>query len=399
MVGHDSCSVAESIWTSSPHHCVSLGQLTVTLVFVLSYTLSGVWVTEAHPVAQGSLDLVIFRDHVSIRATVSSEEMFIAATFSGQKPVPVTEMMRLHAQYLLKHLYVSVDGGVLNGRVVNVPEQPSNRLTYEFEYRWSDSLPKHIGLRQDVLREFDFAPGNPWEASYFVRIRHDGQSVVEDRFLTFMEPVHFECSWQQVPNVPDSPKGDTTVIAIAFVRHGITHILRGYDHLLFLGALVLATVRLWDLFKVISVFSIAHTITLVLAVLDLFRLTASIVEPMIAASIVFVAVQNVFWPQQARGYSRLFVAFLFGLFHGLGFAGGLLDAMSTMQEGAAITAMIAFSFGVEVGHQVVVLPAFWVLRLLHRTTDRALQHGELVQRYGSGGIAFAGMGYLMAALR
>ncbi|MCI0425221.1 MAG: HupE/UreJ family protein, partial [Actinobacteria bacterium] len=71
-------------------------------------------------------------------------------------------------------------------------------------------------------------------------------------------------------------------MAAAFMRHGITHILGGYDHLLFVGALVLAVVSLWDLIKVISAFTLAHTLTLALAAFDLIRLPAAIVEPMIA---------------------------------------------------------------------------------------------------------------------
>jgi hypothetical protein len=188
-------------------------------------------------------------------------------------------------------------------------------------------------------------------------------------------------------------------MAAAFVRHGITHILTGYDHLLFVGALVLAIVNLWDLVKVIGAFTLAHTITLTLAALDVFRLPGSIVEPMIAASIVFVAAQNLFWPKQSRGGSRLLVAFLFGLFHGLGFASGLLEAISSLRAAGAAVAIAAFSLGVEIGHQLVVLPAFCALHLLRRAHAGTHRHDRLVQRYGSAVISLGGMIYLVAALR
>lgn len=380
-------------------HCfLQQCRLRVTLAYVLAYTLSWISSLEAHPVAQGALDITIFSNHVNVRATVSNEEVLVAMTFSGRKTLPLIEMARLHGEYLLKHLYVTADGRLLDGRVVKVPAQASNRLSYEFEYRLNDSLPKHIGLQQDVLREFEFAPGNPWEASYFVRISHEGQPAVEDYLLTVRQPVDFECRWHQILSTRDTTQSDRGGIAIAFIRHGVMHILMGYDHLLFLSALLLATVRLSDLIKVISVFTVAHTLTLVLSVMDLFRLTGRIVEPMIAASIVIVAMQNVFWPTQSRGYSRLLITFLFGLFHGLGFAGGLLDSMSTMRGGAAVMAMIAFSIGIEIGHQFVVLPAFGSLRLFHRTTGSTLSQVGSVQKYGSGGIALAGVGYLVAAL-
>ncbi|HVP49984.1 MAG TPA: HupE/UreJ family protein, partial [Candidatus Bathyarchaeia archaeon] len=131
----------------------------------------------------------------------------------------------------------------------------------------------------------------------------------------------------------------------------------------------------------------------------LFRLPATIVEPMIAASIVVVAIQNVFWPKRSQGRSRLLVAFVFGLFHGLGFAGGLLDAMTDMQASGAAAAIAAFSVGVEIGHQLVVAPAYCAMRVLHRAQLAKTRPECFVKRYGSALISVAGMIYLVAALR
>jgi hypothetical protein len=95
----------------------------------------------------------------------------------------------------------------------------------------------------------------------------------------------------------------------AFFYQGIHHILTGYDHLLFISALVLAATTFWDLLKVVTAFTIAHTITLSLAAFNLVSLPQGVVEPFISASIVFVALQNVFWPSRARGWSRRGAAF------------------------------------------------------------------------------------------
>ena len=160
-------------------------------------------------------------------------------------------------------------------------------------------------------------------------------------------------------------------MAGAFLRHGIRHILGGYDHLLFVAGLVLAVVSIFDLLKVVTAFTIAHTLTLTLAVLDIVRVSHRIVEPMIAGSIVLVALQNLLWPTRARGWTRLGVAFGFGLFHGLGFAGGLLSAMEGMAGVAIVTAIAAFSFGVEIGHQVVALPLFGVLKITRAYSSSA----------------------------
>jgi hypothetical protein len=127
----------------------------------------------------------------------------------------------------------------------------------------------------------------------------------------------------------------------AFFYQGVYHILTGYDHLLFISALVLAATTFWDLIKVVTAFTIAHTITLSLAAFNLVSLPQRVVEPLISASIVFVALQNVFWPSRAKGWSRLGAAFFFGLFHGLGFAGGLLEVMREMQIGTMLLAILA----------------------------------------------------------
>jgi hypothetical protein len=156
---------------------------------------------------------------------------------------------------------------------------------------------------------------------------------------------------------------------------------------------------LWDLIKVISAFTLAHTITLILSALNIVRLPESVVEPMIAASIVFVALQNVFWPSRSRGWSRLLVAFGFGLFHGLGFAGGLLDAMASLHGSSAVVAIASFSLGVEIGHQTVVLPLYFLLKGLRSKGVDPLTRDAFLRRMGSGAIAAAGSFYLVAALR
>src|SRR4029077_9617096 len=102
--------------------------------------------------------------------------------------------------------------------------------------------------------------------------------------------------------------------------------------------------------------------------------------------------------------SRLSVAFFFGLFHGLGFAGGLLNAMAGMPGVSLSVAILSFSLGVEVGHQCVVLPLFGLAKLVRagnarRSADAGpTRSGEWLLRGGSAMICAAGMFYLIAAL-
>jgi hypothetical protein len=121
---------------------------------------------------------------------------------------------------------------------------------------------------------------------------------------------------------------------------------------------------------------------------------------MIAASIIFVAVQNIFWPRQARGWSRLAIAFAFGLFHGLGFAGGLKAAMSQMPMIALGTALAAFSIGVEIGHQLVVIPLFVLLKFIrkNKATEDNVADSRIL-KFGSAAISLAGIYFLVQAIR
>lgn len=189
---------------------------------------------------------------------------------------------------------------------------------------------------------------------------------------------------------------EITQVAVSktYFFHGVKHILTGYDHLLFLCALVLGAAGLWDLVKIVTAFTIAHSITLTLATLGYAHLPLYIVEPLISASIVFVAVQNIFWPNRANGNSRLTVAFFFGLFHGLGFAGGLLELMHAMQPHLIVYAIIGFSLGVEAGNQLVLLPVYFTLKQLENKTGKSLK----VRRYASGVVAVLGLYYFCVAL-
>lgn len=353
--------------------------------------------TQAHPVSQGAMEITIAADRVKLTAVVSREEVLVASAFGAEKEDSQADKVRQHAKYLLAHVRVSIDGDILPGRVIVTPGEFSERLAYELEYAPITGIPRKVRVEQDVLREIEFAPGNQWEAAYLVHVHLVGQSGTQRFLLTHKTPLEIDCL--SALSQAGGFYQETATFAAAFVRHGIVHILSGYDHLLFVAALLLAVTTFWDLVKVISAFTLAHTITLALAALDIFRVPGRIVEPLIAASIVFVALQNVFWPERSRGLDRLAVAFGFGLFHGLGFAGGLLGAMPDARAGGIGLAIFAFSLGVEIGHQLVVLPFFAALRLLRTSIGRKPWHDLLVQRGGSAGISFAGAIYLIAALR
>ena len=149
----------------------------------------------------------------------------------------------------------------------------------------------------------------------------------------------------------------TTGTARQFLQLGVHHILGGYDHLLFLAALLLGVRRLRSVVTTVTAFTVAHSLTLSLAVLGLVRVPAALVEPLIAASIVFVGIENLMRGEMA---SRWKLTFAFGLIHGFGFAGALQD----LGVGGGTTSVAAplgwFNAGVEAG-QIVVVMLLWPL--------------------------------------
>lgn len=349
-------------------------------------------ITFAHPISQGALDVELSPGKLHIRARVPVEEIFIANAFAAGNATSLADARKEHGHYFLQHFRIIADGRELAGAVTGFTEAGSNHIVYELDFPLP-AMPGQLSLRQNLLNEFLYAPGNPWEATFVVRILKQGQLLHEGLLLTS----------KQALTVDDTTTGhDRRRMFGEYLRHGVTHILTGYDHLLFISALVLATVTLWDLIKVVTVFTLAHTITLTLSVLGIIHLSSAVVEPMIAGSIVFVAMTNIIWPQRSRGWIRLATAFFFGLFHGLGFAGGLLDAMEGMGSIVIGVAIIAFSIGVELGHQIVLLPVFAGLKLARslRTDEASRNQLSLsMMRIGSLLISVAGTVYLVAALK
>lgn len=143
-----------------------------------------------------------------------------------------------------------------------------------------------------------------------------------------------------------------------FVWQGMRHILPGgTDHILFVLALFFAVRTLRPLLLQISLFTLAHSATLGLAAAGLVYIPSDIVEPLIAASIGLVALENIFFRHMTRW--RPLIVFGFGLFHGLGFAGFFLE--QSLPQGFFWSSLVGFNIGVEIGQISVVLIAFLVL--------------------------------------
>jgi len=148
-----------------------------------------------------------------------------------------------------------------------------------------------------------------------------------------------------------------------FLKLGVEHIWAGYDHLLFLLALLLVCGNFRSALQVVTFFTVAHSITLAFATLNLVWVSSRVVEPAIAASIVYVGVENLIRPEDPK--RRWLITFLFGLIHGFGFATVLKDLGVASSTTGVTVPLVAFNLGVEAGQIViagVLLPVIWNLR-------------------------------------
>jgi len=153
----------------------------------------------------------------------------------------------------------------------------------------------------------------------------------------------------------------------SFFALGVEHILTGYDHLLFLLALMIGGGSAWSLVRIVTAFTLAHSMTLTAAALDLIVLPGRIVESAIALSIAYVALENLFVVE--RGTSkRWLVALVFGLVHGFGFS-AVLKELGLPQDGLAWS-LLLFNLGVEAGQALVIVAAIPFLVRLNRASWR-----------------------------
>jgi hypothetical protein len=209
---------------------------------------------------------------------------------------------------------------------------------------------------------------------------HRGGLLIQNNVLTGTIENHTEIAFVFAPHQPSGTinlLGESTMVKVGrFVVEGIWHIWIGIDHVLFIVTLLLTAVmamrqKRWEpvpdfrkafinLVTIITLFTVAHSITLALALKGWVTLPSRFVESIIALSVLVVAVNNI-WPV-LTGKIRWLV-FVFGLFHGLGFASVLVDLLITRES--KIIALIGFNIGVEAGQLVIValvFPLLYVIR-------------------------------------
>lgn len=231
---------------------------------------------------------------------------------------------------------VPLAGRLVEARLLEAAEsaqgEPRVRLYFEFE---APARLEELTLRVRVFRE-----QNPFHRD---EARLEFQDDLPARHLFAGSEGEV---WRYVTERERRPE-----VFLDYWQEGLRHIAGGYDHLAFLLALVLASRRWRSVVLVVTAFTLAHTLTLALASFDVLSVRSDLVEMAIALSIAYVGALNLL-PRPPP--SRWLEAFLFGLVHGLGFAGAIRDALSF--EPLRLSALFGFNLGVECGQLAIVLP-------------------------------------------
>jgi hydrogenase/urease accessory protein HupE len=194
-------------------------------------------------------------------------------------------------------------------------------------------------------------------------------------------------------SVPARPKraasgGGFVALFVRFIGQGILHILSGLDHLLFVVALVISVRTRRELILIVSSFTLAHSLTLVLGTFALLSASPRLVEPLIALTIVYVAVENIVRPAPS---ARPMLTFGFGLIHGLGFSEALRQLGLPARE--LVAPLIGFNLGVEVGQLSIVLPLLpLVLWLRQPARDATFRRAS---RLVNGAVALIALGWFV----
>jgi hydrogenase/urease accessory protein HupE len=300
---------------------------------------------------------------IEIRASIEALLTGINAQYKNTKDAPnakkydelrVLEPDKLKAKFLnfkqsmLDSIYLKADGKIIDLELItiNIPEagytkvpristlnlsgnisKNTQKLNWYYPYSFGDNA---VRVRQvDKIKE-------KWHWSQWQWLRKDNPSEAFSLAALFIKPPIYKTIG-------------------SYISLGFEHIFpKGTDHILFILGLFFFSSRLKPLLWQVTMFTIAHTITLGLSIYQIVSLPSSIVEPLIALSIAYVGFENVFADKLKT--HRLASLFGFGLLHGLGFAGVLAEF--GMPDNAFITALISFNIGVELGQLFIILIAF-----------------------------------------
>ncbi len=300
---------------------------------------------RAHDAPYSFLDLHLAATGVEGRVMAHVVDLAHEAGFANPESllVPgVAERARGRLQEVMaRHLPLTLDGAPLRPLWRTIDRIPERKLlVFTFD---------SPGRAHAVALNGPLFPYDPLHETY-LNLYVEGALVRQD----VVDHAHPAFTWND-----GTPRQSRLAVARTFVLQGIHHIFIGPDHILFIVGLLLLGGSVPRLLKIVTAFTVAHSVTLALATLQIVQPSPRVIEPAIALSIVCVGVENLL--ASGRRDARAMLAFAFGFVHGFGFAGVLREF--GLPRASLGVALASFNVGVEIGQACIVLTALPLLAL------------------------------------
>jgi hypothetical protein len=298
-------------------------------------------VLRAHDPGLSALDVRVNELDVAMSLSIAAAD--VAALAPGQGDV-----RRILSEMARDAIHLSIDGEAVQSAAGDVTTDDGAA-----HVQWSLAIPPARGRVRQLAIMSDVPKLMPRGHRQLIVVAV-GDSVVAQRLFD----AESSAAAIDLEAAPSSASG----AAWHFLELGVHHILFGYDHLVFLAGLLLAVRTVRELVVALTAFTAAHSVSLALVVIGGIHAPASIVEPLIAASIAWVGLENLRYGQHG---ARWLVVFGFGLIHGFGLAGALLDLGFGSSPTEIAIALISFNGGVEAGQlaaAATLLPLLWMIR-------------------------------------
>ena len=309
------------------------------LIALVWWALTGALV-RAHDPGLSTLDLDV-RGAVSASLSIAAPDVALLTTGNA-------DLQRKLEELAHEAVRLFVDGEPVPSVIDEVSvEDGAARVRLSFGLAPSRDRSRRLEVTSDLPRRL--ARGH----RQLVVVRVDDHAVKETLLDAESGPVAIDVGVV-------SPSTSRT--AWHFLELGVRHILSGYDHLIFVAGLLLAARSPRQLAAALTAFTVAHSVSLALVVIGGIHLAPSIVEPLIAASIAWVGLENLV---RRQPHARWLLVFGFGLIHGFGFAGALMELGFGSSAAEVALALVSFNAGVEAGQLAVaaaLLPLVWAMQ-------------------------------------
>lgn len=327
------------------------------LLIALAIAHSITFLANAHESPTSYLEIDSQQNGLVVSLVASAPDL--THGFSDLVPAGLLQETTLHkvqdriAEMILTRFSIATTAGPLVGKLVAteaIPSKEDVRLVFNF--------PAPVGSEPLSITCALF----PYDSRHqtFLTLTDNGKLIHQETFTG--PPVAKQVLRGEVRNA--------WIVAWEFIKQGVHHIFIGVDHILFIVGLLLLGGTLRRLLSIVTAFTIAHSITLVLATLQILTPPSKLVESLIALSIVIVGAHA--YLHRGKADHRLWLAFALGLLHGFGFASVLQEI--NLPTTAFVTSLASFNIGVELGQAAIILLCVPLLRILKNRLPRLSHH-------------------------